>query len=191
VGKLALQRSTTRDTGARLAAIPASAEVRAVFLQIVSAALHDEPRAAWLARFGKPPPSYTMMPVRSYVERVAEAALLCSPSLTTGLAHLHGRAMGMLFAQPGADLFLTARDRHPGRLLERLEASRTLIASYGDWRVTLDGPRTASIVVRDEYVWLDLLWTPLLASIFPACGLEGEIECELDGPFSGRLRARW
>lgn len=191
MAKLALQRSTTRDTGARLAAIPATAEVRAVFLQITASALHDEPRAAWFARFGKPPPSYTMMPVRDYVERVAEAALLCSPSLTTGLAQLHGRAVSMLLSQPGVDLFLASRDRHPARLLERLEASRTLIASYGDWRVSIDGPRAVSIVVRDEYVWLDLLWTPLLASIFPACGMQGEIECELDGPFSGRLRARW
>jgi hypothetical protein len=191
VGKLALQRSTTRDTGARLAAIPASAEVRAVFLQIIPSALDEDARNAWLARFGEPPRAYSMMPVRDYVERVAEAALLCSHSLTVGLAQLHGRAIPQLLAQPFVDLFLSERDRHPSRLFERLEASRSLIASYGEWRVTRDGPRSASIVVRDEYVWLDLLWTPLLSSIFPACGLQGEIECDLDGPFSGWLRARW
>ncbi|MGZ6083373.1 MAG: hypothetical protein ACXWUE_07895 [Polyangiales bacterium] len=184
-------RSTTRDTGARIAAIPATAEVRAVFLRVISSALPEEAFVSWVSRFGQPPRAYTMIPVRDYIERVAAAALLSSGSLGAGLAQIHARAVGFLLAQPGMELFLSARDRHPVRLFERLESSRSLIASYGDWRVTLDGRQGATIVVRDEYIWLDLLWTPLLSSIFPACGVQGEIECDLDGPFSGRLRARW
>lgn len=197
VGRFLETPTPTRssDLAARVAATPAHAEVRAVFLQVVEDALRDEPRAhaAWTSRYARTPRGYAMVPVRDYLARVDAAAALVAPttSADVAIARLHARAVTFMLDHPGARLFLGPRDREPRVLLERLERSRTLLASYGDWRVQARRGE-AVIQVREEWIWLDAVWLPVVRSVFPACGVRDyEVTFTPHGAFSGELRARW
>ncbi len=181
------------DLAARLEGAPASAEIRGILFRLVESALGGGlgsdagPGGLDDARHR----GYAMYPLREYLLRLHRAATTVGPSVPAGLARLHARGVSFLLAAPAAKIFLGPRDRAPFALLQRLERSRSLLATYGEWRVS-GRPGDVSIVVRDEYVWLDAVWCTLIRSAFPACGVSGgEVELELDGPWSGRIRVRW
>lgn len=195
-GRLGVPTPIPRDLelAARLESAPASAEIRGILFRLVThalrqgleghgdahAALHDDEHRG-----------YAMYPLRDYLLRLHRAATAIGPGLTTGLARLHARGASFLLAAPAARIFLGPRDRTLFALLQRLERSRSLLANYGHWRVS-GRPGDVSIVVRDEYVWLDAVWCPLIRSAFPACDVPaGEVELDPDGPWSGRIRVRW
>jgi hypothetical protein len=195
MGRLGRSAATLVDPPPeQLLAVPASAEVRAIFLRIAEAKLHAIQRDAhvsWTSRFGPTPPSYRMVPVREFLVRVHAAAMLVSGTLEAGLARLYAHAAKQLLAEPGADLFVAKRDREPLRLLRRLEISRPLIASYGEWRVREATPRSVEIDIEGEHLWIDLLWRPIVASVFPAFGLVADVGCALGARGQGRMWARW
>ena len=100
-------------------------------------------------------------------------------------------AASLLLASSALKHFVRLRDRDPWVMIQRLERSRALISSHGEWRV--HGRRGDAIIeVRDELVWLDSAWTTAIASIFPALELpRAEVTCSLQGPFDGTIRVRW
>jgi len=190
-GKITATVGTTRDDelASRCAATPADAEIRAIFLHAVDHGFARETGRS-VATHGRPR-GYSMVPVRSYLEEVHALAASLGPTAEAGLARIHTHVGAFLLGHPGARLFLTDRDRDPMVLLGRLERSRSLMASYGEWRVS--GTRgDLAITVRNEWVWLDAMWSTVIASMFPACGLPpAHLETILDSPFSGTIRVRW
>lgn len=136
-------------------------------------------------------PSYAMMPVREYLERVHAAGALVGPTPEEGIARLHARAASFLLDQPVFRMFVTPRDREPLHLLERLERSRAMVASYGRWRV--HGVRgDVTITIADEWVWIGPMWCSLIRSVFPACRApEPLIERTGADPWSATVRVRW
>jgi hypothetical protein len=187
----ALGGTRESDLARRIAATPAGAEIRAIFLHAADDAFTREApgRVSSIKRVR--PRGYAMVPVRSFLEELHELGAALGPTAEAGTALLHANTAAYLVNHPGARLFVTARDRDPMVLLGRLERSRSIIASYGDWRVT--GTRGDLLVtVRNEWVWLESMWLPLIASVFPACGLPpADIEAKLESPFNATLRVRW
>lgn len=185
-GKLGVPTPLPRDLelDARLACAPSSAEVRGVLFRLVE---HVVPSVAQGAEIR----GYAMYPLRDYLVRLHRAASASGPNVHAGLVRIHARAVTFLLGVPAARVFLGPKDRAPFALLERLERSRALLASYGDWRVS-GRAGDVSIVVRDEPVWLDAVWCTMIRSIFPACGVPGgDVELDPDGPYAGRIRVRW
>lgn len=181
------------DLALRLAAAPASAEVRGVFLHVIEHALREEGIVDTrpLLAAGSRVRAYTMVPLRDYLVQLETAALLVANNVEVGLARLHARAASFLLGHPGARLFLGARDRDPVVLLERLERSRSLIASYGRVQVRAR-PGDVVVEARDEYVWLDAVWASIVRSVFTFASIDGAVvDCTMQGPFDGVIRARW
>lgn len=172
---------------------PRDAELRGVFFRMLDHALREDPSAsAWFAsQYGGSFRAYLSYPLHGYLLRVDAAARLLGPTIALGIERLHARAAEVLATTSIAKLFLRPEDFRPFQLLQRLDRSRALLANYGEWRVEgREGDVT--IVVRDEYLWLREAWVPAIASIFPALGLPpARVDCELDGPYSGRLRVQW
>jgi hypothetical protein len=178
------------DLARRCAITPADAEIRAIFLHAADVAFaHEAPSRASVMH--RRPRGYAMVPVRTFLEELHALGTALGPTPEAGIARLHANTAGFLINHPGARLFVSARDRDPVVLLGRLERSRSMMASYGDWRVT--GTRgDLLITVRNEWVWLESMWCSVIASAFPACGLPPpHIEATLETPFTGTVRVRW
>ncbi len=180
-------RERDRELERRLAATPIDAEIRAVFLHVIDDGLRRESRAP----LSKRPRGYTSIPVRQYLADVHEAGALVGPTPDAGIARLHAATATFLLDHPGARLFVGPRDRDPLVLLGRFERSRSMLASYGDWRV--GGRRgDVAITIRDEWVWIDAMWCSVIRSVFDACGVPcGEVIHESEGPFAATVRVRW
>jgi hypothetical protein len=176
-----------RDLERRMAAAPIDAEIRAVFLQLIDDAARRELRSIVTP---KRPRGYTSVPVRQYLAAVHELGAALGPTPEVGIAKLHARAASFLLDHPGARLFVSERDRDPFVLLGRLERSRSMMASYGDWRVA-GRPGDVVITIRDEWVWIDAMWCSVIASVFDACRIAGEVVHEAEGPFAATVRVRW
>lgn len=177
-----------RDLERRIAATPVDAEIRAVFLHVIDDALRRESRALPMP---VRPRGYTSVPVRQYLADLHEAGSLVGPTPEAGIARLHASTASFLLDHPGARLFVGPRDRDPLVLLGRLERSRSMLATYGDWRV---GGRRGDVVItiRDEWVWIDAMWCSVIRSVFGACGVsDGEVLHESDGPYAATVRVRW
>ncbi len=186
----ALTGTRESDLARRIAATPADAEIRAIFLHAADDAFALEaPMRSSFAR--KRPRGYAMLPVRTFLEEIHVLGAALGPTPEAGIAHLHGNTASYLLNHPGARLFVTARDRDPMVLFGRLERSRSMMASYGDWRVT--GTRGDLVItIRNEWVWLDSMWLPILESVFPACGVRGgELQTTHESPFNATVRVRW
>src|SRR5262249_10187103 len=100
-------------------------------------------------------------------------------------------AMRHLLSSGIAHVFLRRADHTPLALLHRLERSRALLASYGQWRVTgREGDVT--ITVCDEWGWTREAWVAAIASVFRALDhAPPRIECVLASPFDAVVRVRW
>ncbi len=174
--------------GARLAAAASEprAEIRGVFFQIMEVALRDDARGS-----GTRHRSYGMYPLGEYLTRAEELSASIGPTCDRALIELHRTAASFLLSHPGARLFLGARDREPHVLLQRLERSRSLMASYGHWRVH-GGRGHVTIAIRDEYVWIEEVWATIVRSVFPHLGIDrATVTVHLDGPFDGVMEVRW
>jgi len=174
----------------RIAVTPADAEIRAIFLHVADEAFAREAptRVALLA---DRPRGYSMVPVRSFLAEITRLGAALGPTPEAGITRLFANTAPFLLDHPGARFFVTARDRDPMVLLGRLERSRSMMASYGEWRVT--GTRGDLLVtIRNEWVWLESMWCSIVRSVFPACGVrDGEVELTLENPFCATVRVRW
>lgn len=174
----------------RVAATPPSAEIRGVFFHLVQRAMEEEqttPRHASREMRRE----YAMYPARGYLRFVQAAASARSNDVERTIERWHARAMHHLLCSGVARLFLRRADYTPLGILRRLERSRALLASYGEWRVGGD-EGDVHIEVRGEWVWIREAWLPAIASIFPALDRSApRIDCELYTPFSAAIRVRW
>lgn len=181
----------TIDLATRVAATPPDASIRLRYQHLVEDALRDaghDPRGTFPERRM---PGYAMVPVRDYLGRVHDAGTRLGPTPEEGIARLHAGAVGAMLALPEASLFLAPAEREPFTVLTRFARQRDLVASYGTWSIA--GERgDATLTLRNEWIWIEAMWLPLLRSVFPACGEPApHTTCELVDPWSARLRFQW
>lgn len=183
----AIESTRERDLSRRIAAAPIDAEIRAVFLQVMDDAVRRERVAITLP---KRPRGYASIPVRQYLAIAHQLGAALGPTPEAGIERLHADTARFFLDHPGARLFVSDRDRDPFVLLGRLERSRSMIASYGDWRVS-GGRGDVVIEIRNEWLWIDAMWCSIVRSVFATAALAAEISSELDGPYSAVVRVRW
>lgn len=183
----ATESSREHELARRIAAAPIDAEIRAVFLQVIDDAVRRERPAIILPRR---PRGYASLPVRDYLAIAHQLGATFGPTPDAGIARLHAHTATFLLSHPGARLFVSERDRDPLVLLGRLERSRSMLASYGDWRVS--GRRgDVTISIANEWLWIEAMWLSIIHSIFEVCAVRGEVACELESPFAATVRIRW
>lgn len=179
--------SRERELSRRIAAVPIDAEIRAVFLQVVDDQVR---RAAIPIALPKRPRGYSAISVRQYLRTIHNLASALGPTVDAGISYLHANTAGFLLDHPGARLFVSQRDRDPLVLLARLERSRSMMTSYGEWSV--EGCRGDVVIrIRDEWIWIESMWCSVIRSVFRACSVEGEVVCESESPYSATVTVRW
>lgn len=183
----ATESSREHELVRRISAAPIDAEIRAIFLQVIDDAVRRERPAMTLPRR---PRGYSSIPVRDYLAIAHQLGAAFGPTADAGIARLHARTATFLLSHPGARLFVSERDRDPFVLLGRLERSRSMIASYGDWRVS--GRRgDVTISIANEWLWIEAMWLSVIRSVFEVCAVQADVTCELESPFAATVRVRW
>ncbi|MGH7293910.1 MAG: DUF2378 family protein [Polyangiaceae bacterium] len=179
---------------ARLAAIPSTARSRGIFFNMLRDDLERRrllglPDVARL--LGRTRHSYGYYPTRDLVESygIAGATLHADPlegvrELFSGTArYFSGTWYGKAFAR-----YLRP---DPKSALAWIERSREYVANYGRWRLQIRGPEHVVFHMFDEYFWIEAAQRGGCEGMLLACGVEGEVQAELDDPFNGRLDIRW
>ena len=191
-GEVHAQRRASFDLSfsERLEATPPSAEIRGVFFAMIERAVEAEQPARRRVS-GTMRREYAMYPVRNYLRFVQSEAAARGETPEHALERWHAHAVRHLLSSAIARVFLHRSDHRPLALLHRLERSRALLASYGDWRVSGD-EGDVTLAVRDEWIWIREAWVPAIASIFDALDrAPPRVECALSSPFDARIRVRW
>ncbi len=129
--------------------------------------------------------------MRHLIEAYAEAGPLVADDAHDGIREIF-RTVCVAYSESwfGQSLkkFL---EPDPLRALQWIERSRDHVCDYGLWRVQAHGPNRATVHMFDEYLWIESAHRGGCEGLLRACGVEGEVTAEVDGPFQGRLQVSW
>jgi uncharacterized protein (TIGR02265 family) len=178
----------------RLAAIPATAHSRGVFFNLLRddlarRRLLDIPDLRRLV--GGNQKSYGYYPTRDLVEAYAIAGAIVNPDPIDGMRQLFTDATRYYTSTWFGRVLARYLQPDPRAALAWVERSRDFIADYGRWRLEIRGPEHAVIHMFDEYFWIEGALRGGCEGMLIACGVEGEVNAELDDRFNGRLDVRW
>lgn len=184
------------DLDARLRSVPASAEVRGVWFRMHADAVARlgapavetwrkaaHPRSRWFFR---------MYDVRSYLEELAVTGAIIDPSDP-------GRGIRAIWrgATSQAPIFHVTSylemmlRPEPIAALRWLERHRDIFCSYGKWHFEERSPGHVVMHFFDEYIWIDTAHRGGVEGFLDACGIDGQVEPDLDSTFNGRLHVTW
>lgn len=179
---------------ARLAAIPATAQSRGIFFNMLR---DDLERCGLLAAhelarlLGKPRRSYVYYPTRDLVEAYGVAGAIINADPLEGVRQLFAGTATYFSSTWYGRAFARYLRPDPKSALAWIERSREFVANYGRWRLEIRGPQHAVFHMFDEYFWIEAAQRGGCEGMLLACGVEGEVTAELDEPFVGRLDIRW
>jgi uncharacterized protein (TIGR02265 family) len=177
----------------RLREVPASAAIRGVFFDMIDGALGRHglsDSAAWLSHRQRRR-IYQLYPLHDYLVAFTTAAALIHADPILGMRDIYsggarffgatwlGRALQQLFHPD------------PGPALSWIERSRSHFVNFGSWRLERRRPGHVVLHMFDEYVWIEGAHQGGCEGLLVACGLDGTVQAELDGPYDGRLDVRW
>jgi uncharacterized protein (TIGR02265 family) len=188
-----LSRAATQlDLASRLSAIPPTARVRGIFLNLLrdDVARRRLLSIPELARLLAPRRSYAFYPARDFVEAYAVAGAIVHSDPLQGVRQLFTGATTYFSASWYGRAFTRFLQPDPRSALGWIERSRDYVANYGRWRLESRGPEHAVLHLFDEYFWLEG-HRGGCEGLLTACGVEGELLAEQDGLFNGRLDIRW
>lgn len=137
--------------------------------------------------------TFKMYPVADYLRRLVTAgALVASPEkVHDGMRDLH-RSSVRYFAQSllGRAIVSLVRPT-PLKLLEQVQRSRGLMATFGEQRVTSLGERRIRVHHVDDPVYIESAQVGGLLSTLEACGFDARVDVELRSRFDGILTVEW
>jgi uncharacterized protein (TIGR02265 family) len=178
---------------ARLREVPATASIRGVFFDMIGSALRRHGLAqspAW-RNHAERRRLYELYPIHDYLVAFATASALIHPDPHEGMRDIYSDG-ARFFASTWFGKALQRMFRpDPAPALAWIERSRDHFVNYGRWRVEHVEPGLVVIHMFDEYVWIDAAHRGGCEGLLVACGVEGSVLADLDGPFSGRLQVRW
>lgn len=180
------------DLERRLRDVPDTARTRGVFFNLIQYELNRRglvlpskirPAGGWK--------SYAYYPTRSLLTAYATAGALVDPSPLQGVRLIfHGTARYYANTWFGR-VFQRFIKPDPTDALYWIERSREHVANYGRWRIESRGLGKAVVHMFDEYFWIEAAQRGGCEGLLEACGVQGEVTAELDGPFDGRLLVQW
>jgi uncharacterized protein (TIGR02265 family) len=180
------------DLERRLESVPATALIRGIYFRQIE----DELRARGLVMNSdwstvRRPRIHALYGLRDYLRSAATAAALISPDPREGLRQLfYGSATYCTRTWFGR-VFLRFLKPDPAAAMDWLERCRDFMVNYGHWRLERRGPEHLVLHMFDEYIWIDSMHVGGCEGLLAACGVDGTVRAELDGPFHGRLKVRW
>jgi uncharacterized protein (TIGR02265 family) len=182
------------DLRNRLAAIPPTAHSRGVFFNMLRddlarRRLLDVPDLRRL--LGGAQKSYGYYPTRDLVEAYGIAGAILNPDPLEGMRQLFTDAARYFSSTWYGRAFARYLRPDPRAALSWIERSRDFIADYGRWRLEIRSPAHAVIHMFDEYFFIEAAMRGGCEGLLIACGVDGEVNPELDDRFNGRLDVRW
>lgn len=183
------------DIDARLPLVPSHAHVRGFFFKQTAdeVARHGTAAAAAYRRLSpiKSTWFFRMYSVRDYLEDVAAAATVIAPEDPGSAVQAIWRNAPRYAPLFNASRFLGLLGSDVLAAAQWLEAHRHFFADYGRWRIE---PRERGYFIMhyfDEWLWIESAHRGGLEGLLEACRMQGRVDVDLDGPFSGRLHVRW
>jgi uncharacterized protein (TIGR02265 family) len=182
------------DVIARLPLIPPSAKARGLYFRSIETTLAragrlDRYHALFPERFA----AVLWHPVGELMIRLAVAgAILTEPSrVHEGMFEI-GRRNAVVFAESliGRTL-LRILSRDPKRLLQQGAAGRRQSLNYGRWTLEFPEPRTAIMMMEEEYLYIESFLLGAAQGTFDAVGVPVHAEAKLDDRFRGRHILVW
>jgi uncharacterized protein (TIGR02265 family) len=137
--------------------------------------------------------TFKMYPVADYLRRlVAAGALVASPErVQEGMRDLH-RSSVRYFAHSVLGRAIVSLVRPtPLQFLKQVERSRSLMATFGEQRVTALGERRIRVHHVDDPVYIESAQVGGLQSTMEVCGIDARIEVEMRSRFDGFLTVEW
>jgi hypothetical protein len=197
MGAVTVDLSRAADTlllESRLQAIPAWAMSRGVFFNLIDDELKRRgfrDHLSWRPSNGGPRRAYKLYPVRELVSAWAVAGALIHEDARQGMRQLAGGGSRYFAASLVGSAFRRFLRPDPATALLWLERHREHLCNYGRWRVEIRRAGHVVLHMFDEYFWIDGFQQGGCEGFLAACGVQGEVNVELDGPFQGRLDIRW
>ncbi|MGZ3420440.1 MAG: TIGR02265 family protein [Polyangiales bacterium] len=137
--------------------------------------------------------TFKMYPVADYLRRlVCAGALVASPeNVHDGMRELH-RSSVRYFARSVLGRAIVSLVRPtPLQFLKQVERSRSLMATFGEQRVTALGERSIRVHHVDDPVYIESAQVGGLLSTLEVCGFEAHVQVDMRSPFDGILTVEW
>lgn len=132
-------------------------------------------------------------PVASFLPQLAVAgALVASPAeVHRGMYEIgFGNALGFVDSLLGRTLIrLLSRD--PVRVVQQAAAAQRQSTTFSQWHVELPAPRTARMLLRSEYVWIESYQHGSAVGTYDAIGCPAEVKVTLTTPYDGTIDVSW
>lgn len=183
------------ELDSRLARVAATAALRGVWFTTIGDAVGRagpgavaafqhlaRPKSRWFFR---------LYPLAEYLEEIAVAAAILAPEdARAGVAAIwrHNHEYSG-FLHPNTFMRLLRPD--PVEPLRWLVRHHDHFANFGAFRLQERGPGDVVMHLENEYIWIDAAHRAGCEAMIAACGVEGEVRCELDDDFNGRLYIKW
>jgi uncharacterized protein (TIGR02265 family) len=176
----------------RLEDVPSGAMVRGVFFNLIDVELRRrgmvlpvsvKPSTGWR--------SYAFYSTRSLLKTYATAGALVDRDPLEGVRQLFRGGAGYFSSTWFGRTFQRFLKPDPTAAFRWIERSREHVANYGHWRLEHRGPGKVVMHMFDEYFWIEAAQRGGCEGLLEACGVEGEVFTELDGPFDGRVFVSW
>lgn len=191
-----LQRVRERlGLDSRLAQVPAHAQVRGFVYKMTADEVARHGKAALgvyrrLSR-AKSPWFFKMYSVRDYLEDAAAGAAAIDPVDPGSAIRMMWRNTPRYAPLFNAQRFLSLLSASPLDVMRWLEAQRDMFMSYGRWRLERIDERYFVMHYFDENIWIDSAHRGGVEGVLEACNATGDVDVDLDTPFSGRIHVRW
>src|SRR5262249_1434588 len=143
------------------------------------------------AIFGERPRSYRLYPARNLLVAYAMAGALVHDDASQGIRAIFSDIADPFSRSWYGRAFADFLGFDPASALQWLERSHDHVTNFGRWRLERRGPGHAVLHMFDEYFWIETAHRGGCEGMLRACGVVGEVNVELDGPFRGRLDVRW
>ena len=190
-----LERAAARlDLTRRFAAIPDTAMVRGVFLNLVEADLARRGligHPAWHGRAAQSRRSHELYPARDLVLLSSTAGALVHADALEGMRQVHASTATYFASTWYGRAFQRFLHPDPGEALSWIDRSRHFVANYGHWRYEARGYGVGILHMFDEYCYIEAIQRGGCEGLLAACGVKGTVDVELDSPYQGRLIVRW
>ena len=182
------------DLAERLPRIPPSAQVRGIWVSILTRQLQERGLLDEYRRILPltPPRTLGFHPASDLCVQAAVAgALVAGPEdLHQGMFEITRDNSRKFAASLLGRTLLRLLAEDPKRLAQQAIASRRQTCNYGTWELVEASPGMVRIYLREEYVWIESYLLGAAAGTFEVLG-EIEASAELEDRFHGTHVIRW
>jgi uncharacterized protein (TIGR02265 family) len=167
--------------------------VRGVFFNLIHADLERRglsQHPLWTSR-ARAMKSYELYPASELLLLSSTAGALLSADPFEGVRKVHASTAEYFASTWYGRAFRRFLRPDPHEAFAWIERSRHYIANYGRWRYEKRGAGKGILHMFDEYCYIESVQRGGCEGMLTACGVNGQVDVELDSTFQGRLLVQW